>query len=108
MDVQVKYHSVKSREDLSEHIQHRISLALDRFERSIRNVVMHVYDMNGPRGGVDKRCLALVQLKQGSSVAYDLRDTDLFSAVDRIADRLKERLRRRLGRRRWKRVGKED
>ncbi len=107
MDVQVKYHSVKVREDLSDHIERRLSLALDRFERSIRNIVMHVYDLNGPRGGVDKRCLALIQLRTGGSVAFELRDTDLFSAVARISDGLKERLRRELDRRRWKRSARK-
>ncbi len=108
MDVQIKYHHTPEKKELNDHIEHRLSLALDRFERRIQRIVMHIYDMNGPRGGVDKRCMALVQLKPGGSVAFELRDTDMFCVVDRVADRLKERLRRELDRRRWTRMTLED
>jgi len=104
MNVQIKYHHMPEKKELSDYIQHRIALALDRFERRIQSIAMHIYDMNGPRGGVDKRCLALVHLRPGGNVAFALRDTDEFTAVDRVADRLKERLRRELGRRRWSRA----
>ncbi len=90
------------KEDLSEHIEQRLSQALDRFQRRIRRIVMHVYDLNGPRGGVDKRCLALVHLKPGGELAFELRDADAFSAVDRLSDKLKERLSRELAKRRSK------
>ena len=103
MEIQIKFHHMQDKANLSDHIEHRLSLALDRFERSIRHVVMHIYDMNGPRGGVDKKCLALIALRPGGSVAYELTDTDIFSAVDRLSDKLKERLRRVLDKRRSKR-----
>lgn len=108
MNVQIKYHHMSEIKEVSDYIEHRMSLALNRFERRIRGIVMHIYDLNGPRGGVDKRCMALVKMKPGGSVAFELRDTDIFSVVDRVADKLKERLRREIDKRRWKRMSGED
>ena len=103
MDIQIKYHHMPTPKDLSEYVEYRLSHSLDRFAGGIRRIVMNLYDMNGPRGGVDKRCLAVVALSGGGSVAIELRDADSFSVVDRVSDRLKELLHRKLGRRRWKR-----
>jgi len=103
MNIQVKYHHMPTATDLSEYVEYRLSHALDRFRGRIRRVVMHLYDMNGPRGGVDKKCVAVVDFKIGGNVAVELQDSDSFSAVDKVSDRLKERLRRELGRRRWRR-----
>ena len=103
MKIQIKYHHMPTAKGLTEYVQYRLSHSLDRFAGRIRRIVMHLYDMNGPRGGVDKKCLAVVALNGGGNVAIELRDADSFSAVDQVSDRLKELLHRKLGRRRWKR-----
>jgi len=103
MDIRIRYHHMPTAQDLSEYVEYRLSHSLDRFAGRIRRIVMHLYDMNGPRGGVDKKCLAVVDFNVGGNVAIEVRDANSFSAVDRVSDRLKERLHRELGRRRWKR-----
>lgn len=47
--MELRFHQMNERKDLNAHIEHRLSLALDRFPGTIRRVVMHVYDRNGPR-----------------------------------------------------------
>lgn len=103
MNIQIKYHHMPTAKDLSEYVEYRLSHSLDRFASRIRRIVMHLYDMNGPRGGVDKKCLAVVDFNVGGAVAIELRDANSFAVVDRVSDRLKVLLHRKLGRRRWKR-----
>ena len=74
---------------LRESLQLRIRFALSRFSERIREVAVTLDDVNGPRGGIDKRCQ--VELRtQGAgpvvvaSVAGDWR-TALDNALARAA-----------------------
>ena len=60
---------------------------------------MRLSDVNGPRGGVDKRCGIEVRLKGTSAIAIDDTEADLYVAIDRAAERTGRTLDRRLARR---------
>jgi putative sigma-54 modulation protein len=52
-------------ERLRGHIERRLCFALERFARRISRVRVSVGDLNGPRGGIDKRCrVAIVVIPQ--------------------------------------------
>lgn len=51
---------------LTRRARRRFAFALRRFEDRVRSLVVRVTDVNGPRGGIDKRCRVTVQL-QGPS-----------------------------------------
>ena len=73
---------------LARHARHRVVTALGRFARHVRDVRVHLRDANGPRGGVDKRCLVTIRLKRSPRLlVIDDIDAAFTTAIDRAADR---------------------
>jgi ribosomal subunit interface protein len=83
------------------HIERRLSFALERFARRIIHVRVSVGDLNGPRGGIDKRCRVTVVLAPSTSVVIEGWDSSIYVAIDRVADKAGMCIGRRL-----KRLGK--
>jgi putative sigma-54 modulation protein len=77
----------------------RFAFALDRARHLVRQVSVRLSDINGPRGGNDKRCKVQITLPGGNDVVIDDLDADLYVAIDRAADRAGRTLSRRLERR---------
>jgi hypothetical protein len=45
-------------------------------------------DLNGPKGGIDKLCRVVVDLKRQPSLVIEDRDSELSHLIDRIIDRV--------------------
>jgi ribosomal subunit interface protein len=71
---------------LLEHVERRLRAAVGRFASRLARVAVRVGDVNGPRGGVDKRCRIHLQLP-GRALAIEAVDADLYVAIDRAAER---------------------
>ena len=91
---------------LREYIDRHLYFALGRFSSAIDHVDVRVGDVNGPRGGVDKRCRILVKLRAGGSdsITIEQDDESLNSAVARAAARAGRTVGRSLDRRHRKRA----
>ena len=74
--------------------------ALDRFAAAIREVELALVDLNGPRGGLDKRCRARVSLIPRGTVVVDATGESFIEALHGAAEKAKRSLHRRLERRR--------
>lgn len=74
----------------------RLLFALSRFGSKIASVTLTVEDVNGPRGGIDKRCQLLIKMRRGQDIVLSDTDHDLKSCVSRIADRAGRTVARRL------------
>ena len=85
-------------DELREHVEHRLAFALSQFPEHIRDVVVVLSDINGPKGGIDKRCSLRVRLNGRSDIVIEETEADFHVAVDRAADRAKRTLGRRLRR----------
>ena len=85
---------------IREHIEHRLASALDRVDRHIDQVRVRVSDINGPRGGADKRCLVEVMPHARAKVILEEVAEDLYVAIDRAISRAKTVVHRRLARKR--------
>jgi putative sigma-54 modulation protein len=68
-------------------IERRASFALSRLSAVVTRVEVSLSDVNGPRGGVDKRCRVLVHLDGGASAFVEDNDSDLVQLIDRAMDR---------------------
>jgi hypothetical protein len=68
--------------------QQRLLFALGRFASRVRTLTVRLSDVNGPRGGRDKRCAIAVRLAGSKRliVVEDL-DVDLPAAISRAAER---------------------
>jgi ribosome-associated translation inhibitor RaiA len=61
-------------------------------------VRVSVADLNGPRGGVDKRCLVAIVLIPSETIVIEERDPNIYVAIDRVGDRAGTCIGRRLKR----------
>jgi len=82
-----------------ERVRRRLRFALSRFADRIERVSISLEDVNGPKGGPDKRCRIRLSLSGGGDplLAEDL-DSDIFVAIDRASKRLGRSVSRRLDR----------
>lgn len=85
---------------LREHVERRVRFALDWANHHVRKVSVRLSDLNGPRGGEDKRCHIQVALAGAADVVIEDTEADLYVAIDRAADRAGRTLARQVERQR--------
>jgi ribosomal subunit interface protein len=73
---------------LQARVQRRLQFALNRFQAGIGRVTVRLRDLNGPRGGLDKRCSIEARLLRRRKCVVEETCSDLYEAIDRAADRL--------------------
>lgn len=99
MQIQIHADDFDLTEGLRNHIAKRLAYALNHGRDLVSRIVVRLSDVNGPRGGVDKRCGIEVRLKGASTIAIDDTEADLYVAIDRAAERTGRTLGRRIARR---------
>ena len=87
MKIDIRANGFALTEALREYAARRLRFALTRADDHVRRVSVHLGDVNGPRGGRDKRCRVRVMLKTRPDVVIDDVETDLYAAIDRAANR---------------------
>lgn len=104
MRLEIRHRGVKVTGDLRDHLKERCRLALGRFGRRIDRVRVYLRDVNGPRGGPDKKCRIVVDLPPRGRVVVTGTDTDMRAAITGTAERaafaVRRHVKRRLARRR--------
>lgn len=81
---------------LENHVRTRIGFAFSRASSRVRRIHVTLSDLNGPRGGVDKRCLIEVQLDGLAAVVVEDVQLKMYTAIDRAAGRAARTVMRRL------------
>lgn len=99
MQIQIHSESFSLTSGLHDYIAKRLAYALSHGRDWVTRIVVRLSDVNGPRGGVDKRCGIEVRLKRDSTIAIDDTQADLYVAIDRAAERIRRTLDRRIARR---------
>ena len=83
-----------------EYVEHRLGFALGRFQNSVRRITVHVEDLNGPRGGIDKNCRLQIYLNGvRGPVMMSVKERTITAAIDIAADRARHTVARTLNRR---------
>ncbi len=85
---------------LREHAERHLRFALDWARLEVGRVVLRFSDINGPRGGNDKRCQVRIPLPRMRDVVVEETAADLYVAMDRAIVRAARTLERRLSRQR--------
>lgn len=85
-------------------VAQRVSRLLDRFRPRIDELEVQVIDVNGPKGGIDRRCAVRAQLDDGSELRARADDSLIPRAIDaalrRVARLIAEHGKRRVAARR--------
>jgi len=100
MNIQIHAQDFALTDGLREHVARRLAYALNHGRDSVSRIVVRLSDVNGPRGGVDKRCGIEIRLKGSTAVAIEDTEADLYVAIDRAAERAGRTLDRHLARQR--------
>jgi putative sigma-54 modulation protein len=74
----------------------RLRFALGRDDNFVMRARIRLADINGPRGGVDKRCQIELALAGQANIMIEDTETDLYFAIDRACERAMRTLTRRL------------
>lgn len=98
MKIAIQTRDAELTDDLRERLAQGLAFALSQYQDRIRGVVVGLSDLNGPKGGIDKRCRVLVRLNGLPDIVVEETEADFSVAVDRAADRAKQTLIRRLRR----------
>ncbi|HQS57429.1 MAG: 30S ribosomal protein S30 [Gallionellales bacterium 35-53-114] len=100
MRINIQTSGFKLTDGLREHTERRLQFALSWAVHDVRKVVVRLSDINGPRGGNDKRCYIQIPIPGRPDVVIEDTESDLYVAIDRAADRIERSVARRLERQR--------
>ena len=81
---------------LETHVHNRLGFTFLHASSRVSRVHIRLSDLNGPRGGVDKRCLVEVRLEGLPVVVVEDVQSDMYSAIDRAVGRAARTVMRRL------------
>lgn len=96
MKLDIRGINISVTEVLRKAVERSISFALSRFADRVSRVTVRLEDINGPKGGKDKKCLVTAGLIPTISIVVEDIDSDLYVAIDRAMDRLGRTVGRRL------------
>jgi ribosome-associated translation inhibitor RaiA len=88
---------------LHNYTMERLQPFLSLMRERARRVRVSLSDQNGPRGGVDKRCLIAISMSGSQTVVIEDTRTDMYSAIDKVSKRAMRSVVRRISRRRNRR-----
>lgn len=78
----------------------RLADDLSHGDDHVTQVIVRLSDINGPRGGVDKRCFIEVRLKHAPGLVIEDTEADLYLAIARATERAGRAMERSLARQR--------
>lgn len=84
--------------ELRELVTRRAHLALGRFAPRLGRVIIRLTDVNGPKGGPDKRCHVQIAVTGSPEVNIYETQAEVTVAVDTALGRAAERVQRTLSR----------
>ena len=98
MQITIQTRQFALTEAIRDHVETHLRGALGRFRNRLAAIEVRLSDLNGPRGGIDKRCH--LNLRVGGLPAIVVEDTsdDLYAAITRSVSRARQTLTRRLRR----------
>ena len=98
MRTNINFKNISGEGNLIDYIDQRMSFVFARTKHAIHNFSMTISDVNGPKGGIDKRCQVVIHARGVPSVVISEKQSDLRSAIDRCLARANQNLTRQLKR----------
>jgi len=100
MEIALRARDIDWNQDLQDRVERSIEFAVDRHKSRIARISVHVSDVNGPRGGVDKLCQITADARGAQPVMILEKGVDLLAVINRAVRRLRYRIGRRVHRER--------
>ncbi|VAW55086.1 hypothetical protein MNBD_GAMMA05-248 [hydrothermal vent metagenome] len=96
IDIQSRGFSLTSA--LLNYSEQRLLFSMSYFSDHISKVIIRLSDINGPRGGTDKRCHLQFIIAGLPDIVVDDTEADMYAAIDRAMDRARRTVARKLDR----------
>ncbi|MCC7146305.1 MAG: HPF/RaiA family ribosome-associated protein [Phycisphaeraceae bacterium] len=103
MQVQIHFPDVQTSPAILEHVQSHIDKGLKAFGERVTRVEVHLHDANGPKSGVDKKCVIEVRLAGMQPFAVEDIAVDLYDAITAAAGKAERAVRHKIEREQAKR-----
>ena len=87
-------------EDVSTEAKRLVQFSLNRFEGVISRVKVRLFDVNGPKGGIDKRCRISTKLRTVGHVMVSGKGDNYIEAISNCLEKLVRSVRRKIEKRR--------
>jgi ribosome-associated translation inhibitor RaiA len=100
MNIDIQTRGFRLTSALERCIRKHLEGAVDGRQPQIKRMQVRLSDINGPRGGADKRCRVYIGLPRLRDVIVETTDSDMYRAIARAADRAGGAVERRLTKRR--------
>lgn len=100
MQVDIQSTGFKLTDGIRASLMKRLTDDLNHGDDHVTRVIVRLSDINGPRGGVDKRCFIEVRLKHAPALVIEDTEADLYLAIDRATERAGRAMERSLARQR--------
>ncbi len=98
MQIDIQSRGFSLTEALLKYSKQRLLFSMSYFSDYINRVVVRLSDINGPRGGTDKRCHIQLMISGLPDIVIEDTEVDLYAAIDRAMGRAKRTVARRLDR----------
>jgi putative sigma-54 modulation protein len=101
MKLELRTSNLQSSPSLEAHVVRKLDFALRRFAGRIERVLVRLADINGPRGGQDKRCRIAASLSGAPSVIVEATHANAYVAITHAAARLHAQVARMIAMHGW-------
>lgn len=98
MQIDIQSRGFSLTDALLSYAQRRLLFAMSYCSGHVNRVAIRLSDVNGPRGGADKRCHIQVVLAGIPDVVVEDTEVDLYTAIDRAIDRARRTVVRKVDR----------
>lgn len=102
--LRVRTHGLSLSQPELDTLLERLDASLDRGARRISNIDITLSDINGPRGGEDKRCRLWIKLERRSTVAVSCTGLTIWEALSQALSAAQRRCHEHVGSRRRRQV----
>ena len=98
MNVEIVARGFELTDALRDYVERRIYFTFSGRDEQIKSIEVRLSDINGPRGGIDKRCKMLIEVPRIKNVVVEDTESNLYVAIDRATERAGRTLNRRFSR----------
>lgn len=74
---------------IESQIRQKLKVVLNRFGHKIRNLRVVLSDVNGPKGGKDKRCAIKIEMHNLKTIVVDEVTSNMHESISRCSQRAK-------------------
>lgn len=101
MKIIIRKHRKITDHQFTENVSRRVRLVLSRFASSVQSIQVSFSDLNGPKGGIDTRCVVNVKLTASGEVVVQGEAENVILALNYCLARTERTIRRKLEKRRY-------